>query len=414
MSVNIKRETAYLYVVQISNIILPLIMVPYLAHVLGLDFFGKLSFAQAVSYICIFIVDFGFNFSAARGIGINIGKNKEIDKLYSNVQFVKIILFSIVVVFLFFLSLFINLSVIDSKLMLLGGISSLSSIVMPVWLFQGLGRNSYVAVLNLITRVFSMVFILLLIKSDADIITASSLQLLSPLVAGVIMQYFMIKKEIVRFKVKDISVSNSVTITKDSFHNFSASFLTLGFTYFNPILVKLFLGDSALGLYSFAEKLANVLRQLYIPLVQACFSKICILFQEGNTPIIRKIILKVFVFFTILTVIAYVGNVFLGDFIISLFFSQSASVSQLLLIMIITQGVISYSMILVNLIIIPAGFSFYLKRVYFKALVSYAVVIYPLIHFFGVYGVASSIVAVEIIIVACFGLFICKKKILLN
>ncbi|HCJ3408385.1 TPA: oligosaccharide flippase family protein, partial [Klebsiella pneumoniae] len=70
MKANVGRETIYLYLVQISNIILPLVLVPYLAHVLGVEFFGKLSYAQAISYIAIFFVDFGFNFSAARNIGI--------------------------------------------------------------------------------------------------------------------------------------------------------------------------------------------------------------------------------------------------------------------------------------------------------------------------------------------------------
>jgi PST family polysaccharide transporter len=104
MDKNIKRETFYLYVVQISNIVLPLVMIPYLAHVLGVAAFGKVSFAQAISYICIFLVDFGFNFSAARGVGINVDNKKEINKLYSNVQLVKLFIFSIVMVVVFTLS----------------------------------------------------------------------------------------------------------------------------------------------------------------------------------------------------------------------------------------------------------------------------------------------------------------------
>jgi PST family polysaccharide transporter len=44
--------------------------------VLGVEFFGKLSYAQAISYIAIFFVDFGFNFSAARNIGIDTNNTK--------------------------------------------------------------------------------------------------------------------------------------------------------------------------------------------------------------------------------------------------------------------------------------------------------------------------------------------------
>lgn len=63
-------------------------------------------------------------------------------------------------------------------------------------------------------------------------------------------------------------------------HNFSASFLTLRFTYFNPILIKYFIGDAVLGIYSVADKLATVLRQLYNLLIQANFSTVCSLFER--------------------------------------------------------------------------------------------------------------------------------------
>lgn len=412
MDKNIKRETFYLYVVQISNIVLPLVMIPYLAHVLGVAAFGKVSFAQAISYICIFLVDFGFNFSAARGVGINVDNKKEINKLYSNVQLVKLFIFSIVMVVVFTLSFFINLTSIDRNLMLLGAFSSLCSIVMPVWLFQGLGKNSYVALLNFSARVLSLILILLFVHSTADVLTAASLQLLSPLIAGLIMQFILIRKKIATITREDMSYTTAISITKESYHNFSASFLTLGFTYFNPLIVKYFLGDAALGLYSFADKLANVLRQLYIPLVQATFSNVCSLFQKSNFEKVRKLLLTVLYIFTGLTVIAYIGNVFLGETIIALFFSQAQAISKLLMIMIITQGIISYSMILVNLIIIPAGFSYYLKRIYLMALICYLAAIYPLVHSFGINGVAGSIALVELFIITCFWFFIRKEKIL--
>ncbi|MHA0974013.1 oligosaccharide flippase family protein [Enterobacter ludwigii] len=412
MHKNIKRETFYLYAVQVSNIVLPLIMVPYLAHVLGVASFGKISFAQAISYICIFLVDFGFNFSAARGIGLNPENKKVINCLYSNVQCVKFLIFSIVILIAYFCSIFLSLSIIDSQLLLLGALSSFCSIVMPVWLFQGLGKNSYVALLNFITRIVSLGLILLFVRTPEDVLIAAALQLFSPLIAGLVMQGIIIKKKIVELKREEISVLQATLITKESYHNFSASFLTLGFTYFNPLIVKFFLGDVALGLYSFADKLANVLRQLYLPLVQATFSNICGLFQKEKYVELRKLLLTVFIFFTGVTVTAYLGNVFLGDLIIGRFFSQAHAISNLLLVMIITQGIISYSMILVNLIIIPAGLSYYLKIVYLKALFFYAIVVYPLIHFFGINGVAGSIALVELLIIGSFWFFIKKKKIL--
>ena len=154
---------------------------------------------------------------------------------------------------------------------------------MPAWLFQGLGRNSNVAFLNFASRLLSLLLIVLFVKDQDDLIIAAICQLFSPVLAGVGMQIIILKNKIVDFATSYISFEDIKILTRDSFHNFSASFLTLGFTYFNPIIIKVFLGDSVLGVYSFADKLANVLRQLYIPLVQANFSRVCSLFHEQQS-----------------------------------------------------------------------------------------------------------------------------------
>ncbi|MBM2727393.1 oligosaccharide flippase family protein, partial [Klebsiella pneumoniae] len=166
MKANVGRETIYLYLVQISNIILPLVLVPYLAHVLGVEFFGKLSYAQAISYIAIFFVDFGFNFSAARNIGIDTNNNKNISRIYSNVQVIKSLIFIAVVLLGIAFVLLSNQSIIDKKLTILGVLSASSSILMPAWLFQGLGRNSNVAFLNFASRLLSLLLIVLFVKNQ--------------------------------------------------------------------------------------------------------------------------------------------------------------------------------------------------------------------------------------------------------
>ncbi|HGO4935904.1 TPA: flippase, partial [Klebsiella pneumoniae] len=108
-----------------------------------------------------------------------------------------------------------------------------------------------------------------------------------------------------------------------------------------------------------------------------------------------------------------ISNYFLGEVVINLFFSEGEGVSTLLRVMIFTQFIIAISMILVNLIVIPAGQSYYLKKVYLFAVIFYFSIIYPMIKWGGVYGVAISISLVELLIVCLFFKFIKKKKILI-
>ncbi|UFT95778.1 oligosaccharide flippase family protein [Pectobacterium carotovorum] len=410
----IKKEVFYLYLIQISNMLLPLLTFPYLARVLGSEFFGKLSYAQSISFIAVFIVDFGFNFSAARKIGVNIDNVKVVDKVYSNVQCAKTMIFLLVMIAGLIIDFFIPQTRIDSILFFFGLASSISSILTANWFFQGIGRNSTLAVLNLICRAGSLLFVFLLVSSENDIYWAAVIQLFPPVLAGLMIQYFLRKRNLVRVNIRLVSINRMKDEITESFHNFSASAFTLGFTYLNPIVVKFIFGDSALGQYAVADRLAAVLRQLYNPIVQGNFSYICSLFKKSEINAIRKRLLKIFLIFLVITSIAFLGNLILGKYIITLIFGHTYDITGLLTIMIVTQFVISMAIISVNLIIVPAGLSFYLKKGYFIGLLCHMSYLFFFTSYFGVHGVAIAVSITEFIITAIFTCMIIRRKVLMN
>ncbi len=416
MSYNPKKETIYLYLVQISNMVVPLLVIPYLTSVFGVEYYGKLSYAQVVSLIALFFVDFGFNYSAAKEIGSNRESAAAVNKIYTNVQCIKTAIYFLVISVVFSLTLFLKQSEIDNDLLLIGALSAISSIVSPVWLFQGIGKLSLVAIPNLIVRLLSLVFIFTFVHDRSDIIMAAIIQLCSPFFAGLFVIVIVWRNNIAKFDRTLFSYSFSKTLVSESFHNYSASFLTLGFTYFNPLLIKYFLGDFALGLYSLADKLVTILRQLYTPIVQANFSQVCALYKKDMILEVSIKLRKIFLFFVALSLIAFVSNFFVGQYVLSVFFARGygleeiIQVNHLISIMIFTQFIISISLILVNLIIVPSGNSHYLKRVYALAFVLYLVIVYFMVKLIGVYGVALTITIIESFIIILFSLFVFKQK----
>ncbi|WP_241576810.1 oligosaccharide flippase family protein, partial [Rosenbergiella collisarenosi] len=322
---NIKRETFFLYIVQLSNMALPLLLVPYLTSTLGAEYFGKLSYAQVVNMLAMFFVDFGFNLSAARYIGINLSNKIRLKKAFVNVQFVKFIIFLCInVAGLAFVPL-IHQQPIDNKILIVGILCSISSILTPAWFFQGIGKNSVLAVTNFFTRIASLILTICFVKTQGDIMLAIYFQLLSPAIAGLISILFLWKMNIIEMNFRFFSLKFCREMFGESIHNFLASFLTLGFTYFNPLLIKYFLGDSALGIYSLADKLVNILRQLYSPLVQANFSSMCQFFKNGELTLARNRALKVFYFFSLLSGLAIVTNLIFGEYFIYRFFAAKYS-----------------------------------------------------------------------------------------
>lgn len=86
----------YLTLLQICNLLIPLITYPYLINTLGKDLYGVIIYSQAiVSYLSIF-VNWGFNISATKSISINRDNPKKVNEIASVVYLVKSFLLIIV------------------------------------------------------------------------------------------------------------------------------------------------------------------------------------------------------------------------------------------------------------------------------------------------------------------------------
>jgi hypothetical protein len=83
-----------LFILQISNYALPLIVLPFLTRVLLPDGYGELAWSQYVVQFLIMITDFGFNFSATRQISIHQNDKEKIARIFTAVMVIKFLLLS--------------------------------------------------------------------------------------------------------------------------------------------------------------------------------------------------------------------------------------------------------------------------------------------------------------------------------
>ncbi|MFA5200267.1 MAG: oligosaccharide flippase family protein, partial [Candidatus Omnitrophota bacterium] len=144
---------------QSINYILPLIMLPYLVRVLGMEKFGLIAFAQALVQYFLILTDYGFSLSATKTISL-VGDNKQkINQVFSSVMTVKLIFTGLSFIIICALLYFVPKFKTDWPVYMLSFGSVVGGTLFPVWFFQGKEKMNYITIVNIISGLISLGFI---------------------------------------------------------------------------------------------------------------------------------------------------------------------------------------------------------------------------------------------------------------
>lgn len=406
---SLRKETAYLYAIQISNFAIPLLTLPYLTKVLGLAGIGKLGIVQTIFFFMGFLIDFGFTYSASRDISLNSRNEEQLNKIYTNVQLLRFIFFSFVSFILVVILFNLNITEQERLAYIISVVSSFSFVLIPGWLFNGLSRNSILSFFTLIFKILTLVPIFLFVNNSDEYLLAFIFQNSSLIIFGIIILIYVKINQKIKFSIKDIDLFYIRKIFKESFDVFSGSALSIVYTTFVPFLIKISLGDKWVGIYVLVEKILSILKQMFMPIIQAFYAKICILYSENKIQQVQVITKKILILYFLLTVIAIVTNIIFGRLMIELFFNNQQVLFKYIFISIMGQFVVGLSIITMYGGILPSGNGYILKRIYARASVLFISLIVIMWDFLTLDLIYYSVIFVELIIVINAFLFIKNK-----
>src|SRR5699024_9222441 len=94
----------YMMLLQIAGYVFPLITIPYLARIIGVEGFGKIAFASAIIVWFQTVSDWGFNYTATRDVARNRDNLEKVSEIFSNVLWARILLMMVSFAVLFLLT----------------------------------------------------------------------------------------------------------------------------------------------------------------------------------------------------------------------------------------------------------------------------------------------------------------------
>ena len=247
------KNFSYLSVLQVFNILIPLLTYPYLIRVLGKETYGLVVFAQAIVGYLLILVSFGFNLSATREISLHRLNKDKLNEIVSSVFTIKIILFILSSLLLTALLLLIPKAHGYELLFIVSMTVCLNDVIFPIWYFQGIEQMKYITYISLISKFVFLVLIFVVISQPSDYLFVPVIYGVGSLIAGFISLTIIFKKHKIKFIFQPFYTLKKYFI--DSVPIFLSNVSISLYVSTNKVIIGTFLGMSEVAYYDLAEKL---------------------------------------------------------------------------------------------------------------------------------------------------------------
>jgi O-antigen/teichoic acid export membrane protein len=371
----------YLSLLQIAGYIFPLITMPYLARVIGVDGFGKIAFASAVVVWFQTVADWGFNYTATRDVAKNRDDKDKVSEIFSNVLWARCLLtiasFLLLILAIFIIPIFReNYAVILVTFLLVPG-----HIMFPDWFFQAMERMKYITILNLLSKLLFTIAVFIFIKNKSDFILQPLFTTLGYIVSGLISMYVVLYKWQIKIKRPELkSILNTIKGSTDVFINNIVPNL---YNSFSVMLLGFFGGPVSNGLLDAGSKFVGISQQFMSIISRTFFPFLSRRIDKHN------LYSRINIFLAIL--ISLLLFIF-APIIIKIFFTEEFySAITVLRIMSISILFLNLSSVYGTNYMIIQGYEKQLKNITLLCSLIGFVISFPLIYFFDYIGAVLTI-----------------------
>lgn len=278
MDQQLRFNVVFLTLLQIGTYMVPLMILPCLARVLGPTGFGQIGFATAFTMYFVLLVEWGFNLSSTREISVHRS-----DKLRRSTVFWETITSRLFLTGLSVVMLIVLVDTVprlaDNEILLwLGMIQVLATTLSTAFYYQGIERMAAMAAINLGIRLVSVPLILLLVSQPDDVVLAFAIQTACFLAASLVNLLLLLRSGEISWVIP------TVTGTKRTLGVGMPLFLSTASTSLynntNAVILGFVATEAAVAYFVAGFTLVKAVVGLSGPFAQAVFPKVSYLLAE--------------------------------------------------------------------------------------------------------------------------------------
>ena len=274
-----------LYILNITQLVLPLITLPYLTRVLSINAYGVVSYVKSLIVYTTLIIEFGFLLSGTKDIVEANHDKKKIGIIIGRITTAKLILSIVALAILLVMIELIPILHNYPLFTLLSYGTPFLSIFLFDYLFRGLEKMNVITYRYLIMKGISTFFTFVFVKSDKQLLMIPILDIIGSVVA-VLLIYIQIKKMGINIRFDSLSaVFESLRI---SFVYFLSNIASTAFGALNTLFVGIYLSSKDVAYWGIIMTLIGAVQSMYTPISDGIYPH---MIKEKSLKLFKKILL---------------------------------------------------------------------------------------------------------------------------
>ena len=285
---SIKKNLVYNFILSVSQVVLPLISIPYISRVLDPAGIGKVSFIDSFTFYFISLAEFGIVVYGMREIARVKDDPAEKNKLVSELIALHI-LSSTFTLIVYFVSIGILWSKIEDIRLVLFSLSFLIvNFFACEWYFIGMERFKYITIRSLLVRLFGLILIFLLVKTPPDYYIYYAIIAGSGILISIWNNLLLFRE--VKITFKGINYKRHI---RNTLTTYFISIVYGVMIFLDTVLLRLVTTSTAIvAFYAFAVKMSRISTGLLTDSLLVFFPRIVSTLRENDQSKVQTILLK--------------------------------------------------------------------------------------------------------------------------
>ncbi|MEZ5651348.1 MAG: oligosaccharide flippase family protein [Burkholderiaceae bacterium] len=260
------RNTAMLFGVTVLNYVMPLVLIPFLTRVLGVEQYGVYAFGMSLYLIGMLVIDYGFPVHGLFSVTESRDDPERVGRLLGSMLIIKLGLFAVLSAALAAFVWFSGLYVEHRLFLMLTALPVLGAALQFRWVFQAVEQSGSIFRYTVVGRVLQVVLVIGLVAGPNDYLLVPIFHGVGTILSGAlcIAMIYRLGYRLRMPRWKDVSEQ-----LRGASSYFWANVAGAHLGFMGVFVLGLVASPAALAIYAAAEQLFRAIRSLYYPLADA-------------------------------------------------------------------------------------------------------------------------------------------------